>query len=62
MERWDVLRRVLLGEDAELRRASGRAWTAMWEHNPQQLCASGRVAPPEMWDYLQRAQQAAGRR
>ena len=58
MRRWDELRRVFLDDDAEVRTAAGQAWQAMWDQHPDQLRASPRVAPPEMWDYVQRAHNA----
>lgn len=58
MSRWDALRRVFLDDDPEMRTAAGRAWQAMWKQHPEQLGFSPRVAPPEMWDYVERAQQA----
>lgn len=59
MDRWEELQRVFLGDSAEMRTISGRAWQDMWDQHPEQLRDSSRVAPPEMWDYIQRAQ--AGR-
>jgi DNA-binding transcriptional MerR regulator len=60
MARWDALQCVFLGDSAEARAAAGRAWRAVWEQHPEQLRASPRVAPPEMWDYVQRAREALG--
>lgn len=55
MTRWAELQQVFLDDDPEMRTASGQAWQAMWDQHPDQLRQSSRVAPPEMWDYIQRA-------
>lgn len=60
MSRWNKLRRVFLDDSPQMRTAAGRAWQAMWDQNPEQLRDSPRVAPPEMWQFVQRAQAAAG--
>lgn len=60
MRRWDELKRVFLGDSANMRTATGRAWQTMWNQHPDQLRESPRVAPPEMWDYIQRARDAMG--
>lgn len=60
MRRWDELQRVFLGDSADMRTATGRAWQTMWKQHPEQLRESTRVAPPEMWDYVQRARDAMG--
>lgn len=55
MTRWAKLQQVFLDDDPEMRTAAGRAWQAMWDQHPGQLRRSPRLAPPEMWDYIQRA-------
>lgn len=56
--RWDELAELFLGEAPEVRVAAGRAWQSMWREHPEHLRRSARVAPPEMWDYVQRARDA----
>lgn len=58
MARWHQLARVFLDDDPQMRTAAGRAWQAMWDQHSEQLRRSPRVAPPEMWDYVQRARDA----
>ncbi len=58
MTRWTELQRVFLDDSVEARTAAGQAWQAMWNQHPDQLHGSSRVAPPEMWGYIQRARQA----
>ena len=58
MARWSELRRVFIDDDSDIRAGAGRAWQAMWDQHPDQLRGSSRVAPPEMWDYIQRAESA----
>ena len=58
MTRWAELQQVFLDDDPDMRTAAGLAWRAMWERHPDQLRRSPRVAPPEMWDYIQRARDA----
>ena len=59
LARWDAAAKVFLGDSTEMRVAAGRAWRAMWDQHPEQLRQSPRLAPPEMWDYIQRAKAAA---
>lgn len=58
MTRWRELTRIFLNDDAEIRVAAARAWHAMWDQHPDQLRRSPRLAPPEMWTYVQRARDA----
>lgn len=58
IRRWEELQRVFLGDSADMRTATGRAWQTIWDQHPEQLRESSRVAPPEMWDYVQRARDA----
>jgi DNA-binding transcriptional MerR regulator len=61
MARWGQLQRIFLGDSTEMRTAAGRAWQAMWDQHADELRGSPRLAPPEMWHFIQRAQAAAGR-
>lgn len=53
--RWDQLAELFIGARPDVRTAAGRAWQSMWNEHPEQLRQSASVAPPEMWDYVQRA-------
>jgi hypothetical protein len=59
MDRWEELQRVFVDDSTAICTASGRAWQDMRDQHPEQLRGSSHVAPPETWDYIQRAQ--AGR-
>lgn len=56
--RWDELTSLFLDDDPEIRTAAGKAWQAMWAGHEDQLRSSPGIAPPEMWDYIQRARQS----
>jgi hypothetical protein len=58
VDRWNELSRVFLDDSPEMRTAAGRAWQAMWKQNPEQFRNSPRLASPEMWQFVQRAQAA----
>lgn len=58
VRQWDELAGLFLGDDPDLKIATGKAWQAMWAGQGDQLRQSPRVATPEMWDYIQRARQA----
>lgn len=58
VERWDELGELFIGDQPEIRTAAGQAWQSMWAGHAEQLRKSPRVAPPEMWDYIQRARRA----
>ena len=58
MTRWAQLQQVFLDDDPDMRTAAGLAWQAMWEQHPDQLRRSPRVAPPEMWHYIESARDA----
>ena len=55
--RWDELTSLFLDDDPEIRTAAGKAWQAMWAQHEDQLRRSPSIAPPEMWEYIQRARQ-----
>lgn len=54
--RWDELTERFLGDDPRIRTAAGKAWREIWAEHPEQLRKSPSVAPPELWDYVRRAQ------
>jgi MerR family transcriptional regulator, thiopeptide resistance regulator len=57
--RWDALATLFLGNEPDMKTAAGTAWQAMWIDHADQLRQSPSVAPPEMWDYIQRARQVS---
>ena len=57
--RWDELTEVFLGDQLDVRARAGRAWQDMWNEHADQLRRSSRVAPPEIWDYVQRVRNAS---
>ncbi|MBO0805421.1 MAG: MerR family transcriptional regulator [Nocardiopsaceae bacterium] len=58
ISRWDELTGLFIGDNAGIRKAAGKAWQTMWAEHEDKLRRSPRVAPPEMWDYIQRGRQA----
>lgn len=59
ISRWDELTGLFIGDDAGIRKAMGKAWQAMWAEREDELRRSPRIAPPDMWDYIQRARKAS---
>lgn len=59
LSRWDELTERFLGDDEEIRAAAGKAWQQIWAEHPGQLRRSASVAPPELWDYVQRARNSS---
>lgn len=55
---WDELAEVFLGDDSDMKIATGKAWQAMWAGPTDELRHSPSVASPEMWDYIRRARRA----
>lgn len=58
IRRWDELAELFIGDQPEMRIAAGQTWQHMWATHPDELRKSPRVAPPEMWDYIQRARES----
>jgi DNA-binding transcriptional MerR regulator len=58
MGRWNELQRLFIGDDPDTRTRTGEAWQAVRAEHAGELRRSPRVAPPEMWDYVQRARAA----
>ncbi|MGH3854860.1 MAG: MerR family transcriptional regulator [Pseudonocardiaceae bacterium] len=57
--RWDELAELFIGNEPAMKTAMGKAWRTMWAEHADQLRQSSSVAPPQMWDYIQRARQVS---
>jgi hypothetical protein len=59
VRQWDELAGLFLDDDTGMKIATGRAWQALWAGCADQPQQPRGVATPQMWDYIQRARQAA---